>query len=65
MLCSLSTKLDESEMTEIKTLENELGRPVLAFSCHPVTPARISAVEPAKIQALETKLGLSLVAVNG
>jgi hypothetical protein len=64
MLCSLSTKLGEEEMGAIKSLESEMGRPILAFSCHPVQAAEISADHLSKIQALESKLGVSLVAVN-
>lgn len=64
MLCSLSTKLGQEEMSAIQTLEKELGNPLLAFSCHPVNPASISDDKLAKIQALESKLGISLVAVN-
>jgi hypothetical protein len=64
MLCSLSTKLGEEEMSAIETVEKEVGRPLLAFSCHPLKPADISADQLAKIQTLENKLGISLVAVN-
>ena len=64
MLCSLATKLGEAEMNAIETLEKEVGRPLLAFSCHSLEPADISTDQLAKIQALENKLGISLVAVN-
>jgi hypothetical protein len=64
MLCSLSTKLSETQMGGITALEKELGYPLLAFSCHPVAPAAITAEQLTKIQELETKLDVSLVAVE-
>lgn len=64
MLCSLSTKLAEPEMRDITTLENELGHPLLAFSCHEVAAAELKPEELQKIQELEAKLGVSLVAVD-
>jgi hypothetical protein len=66
MLCSLSTKLGSEDLAAINALENELGTPLLAFSCRAdLKPAEVSAVQLAKIQALEGRLGLSLVAVRG
>ena len=64
MLCSLST-LGVPQLDAIHQLEKELGRPVLAFSCHAIEPAELSEAQLAKIQELEDRLGLSLVAVNG
>jgi len=64
MLCSLSTKLDEADMGAITALEKELGHPLLAFSCHSVAPAALTAEQLGKIQELETKLDVSLVAVE-
>jgi hypothetical protein len=63
MLCNLS-KLDEGELDEITRLERELGHPLLAFSCYSAEPARLSGDELAKVKELETKLGISLVAVE-
>ncbi len=66
MLCSLSTKLSAEDLKAINSLENELGTPLLAFSCRAdLKPAAVSPDQLAKIQALESKLGLSLVAVQG
>jgi hypothetical protein len=66
MLCSLSTKLGSDDLKAINALENEMGTPILAFSCRAdLKPADVSADQLAKIQALEIKLGLSLVAVKG
>lgn len=64
MLCSLATKLDRAELEQVSQLEQELGHPLLAFSCHPVDPAHIDDEQLAKIKNLESKLGVSLVAVN-
>ena len=66
MLCSLSTKLGSEDLKAINTLESELGTPILAFSCRAdLNPADVSTEQLAKIQALENKLGLSLLAVRG
>jgi hypothetical protein len=63
MLCSLSTKLGETEIGQIDALEKELGVTLLAFSCHSVDPAGIDDAQLARISELEQKLGVSLVAV--
>jgi hypothetical protein len=63
MICSLSS-LNEGNLSEIKSLESELGQTLLAFSCHSLGPAKIDNDKLAKIQALEKKLGISLVAVE-
>ncbi len=64
MLCSLSTKLGDKELSAIAALEKEVGNTLLAFSCHPLKPAEISEEQLAKIQELEKKLNIALVAVN-
>ena len=63
MLCTLS-HLDSQAIEQIKTLENELHQTLLAFSCHNVNPTPLEADKLAKIQKLENKLGISLVAVQ-
>jgi hypothetical protein len=66
MLCSISTKLGSADLEAIGALEKELGTPLLAFSCRSeLKPADVASNKLAKIQALESKLGLSLVAVRG
>ena len=65
MLCSMSTKLGSKDLQAITDLEKELGIPLLAYSCHDFEPAQVQADQLAKIQALESQLGLSLVAVRG
>ena len=63
MLCSLS-KLEEKDLDEIRALEKDLGKTVLAFSCHKTDPAALDDDKLARLQALENRLGMSLVAVE-
>ncbi len=63
MLCSLSTKLGDTELAEIGALEEELGVTMLAFNCHPVDPAPVDDRQLTSIKDLEGKLGVSPVAV--
>lgn len=63
MLCTLS-HLDSQAIEQIKALENELQQTLLAFSCHNVLPTQLEADKLAKIQQLENKLGISLIAVR-
>ncbi|GAB4346824.1 MAG: hypothetical protein Kow0099_28390 [Candidatus Abyssubacteria bacterium] len=64
MLCTLG-KLDERDLQQLKALEQELGKTILAFSCASETkPANVSEDELSRIRGLERKLGLSLVAVE-
>lgn len=65
MLCSLSTKLGSEDLMAITSLEQELGTPLLAFSCHDLRPAELTAPQLAKVQTLESRLGLTIVAVKG
>lgn len=64
MLCSLS-KLTDKDLQEIHKLEKDIHSPLLAFSCNDAQIAELSADNLQKIQALEKKLGISLVAVGG
>ena len=64
MMCSLS-KLESKELEAIQSLEQEMGRPLLAFSCHDIRTAELEAEQLAKIRDLEAKLGIYLVAVQG
>ena len=63
MICSLSS-LSETDLKEIHQLETELKTPLLAFSCFDLAPAILTDETLAKVERLEKKLGLSLVAVN-
>jgi hypothetical protein len=63
MMCSLST-LESQELEAIQSLEKEMGRPLLAFSCHDIRTAELEAEQLDKIRDLEAKLGIYLVAVQ-
>jgi len=63
MLCSLSS-LKAKDIAMVQSLEKELDQTLLAFSCHSVDPALVAADKLAKIQDLEKKLGISLVAIK-
>jgi hypothetical protein len=64
MLCSLATRLDEGQLGEIASLEKDLGVPMLAFACHQMDPAPMEAAQVDRIVELESRLGVSLVAVK-
>jgi len=64
MLCSLSTRLGSEDLMAITSLEQELGTPLLAFSYHDLRPAELTAAQLAKVQGLENRLGLAIVAVR-
>lgn len=63
MLCTLSS-LDPKDIAMVQSLEKELDQTLLAFSCHNVDPALVDADKLAKIQEVEKKLGISLVAIQ-
>lgn len=63
MLCSIATRLGEAELGEIRELEQDLGRPVLAFACHQAEPAALDEQQLEKLRELEKRLGVSLVAI--
>jgi hypothetical protein len=65
MICSIATKVNENGVDQIKHLEKELGRTLLAFRCHELKPSQLSAEELNKIQEVEKNLGVSLIAVDG
>jgi hypothetical protein len=63
MLCNLS-KLDDAKLQEIKTIEQKVGKTLLAYSCYNVAPADLSRDEISQITEAEKKLGVVLVAVK-
>jgi hypothetical protein len=63
MICSLSN-LSEKDLKAVNQLEAEINAPLLAFSCHEVSTAILTDDALAKVEALEKKLGISLLAVN-
>jgi hypothetical protein len=64
MLCSLATKLDQGQITEIETLAQDMGTPILAFACHQLDAAPLDAAQIDRLKGLEDKLGVALVAVT-
>ena len=63
MLCSLS-RLDDTKIKTIQSLEQKLGKPLLAYSCYSLAPADLTQDELKQITEAEQKLGLALVAVK-
>jgi hypothetical protein len=64
MLCSIG-KVEQKDLDEIKALEEELGRTIIAFQCSSETkPAELTDDELDRIHELEEKLHLALVAVE-
>lgn len=64
MLCSLATKLNQGQIEEIESLAQALGTPILAYACHQADAAQIDAAQIERLQDLESKLGVALVAVR-
>ncbi len=64
MICSLANKVEGTNLQTINDLEKDLGKTLLAFSCHDLKASSLSADELKKIQEVENKLGVSLVAVD-
>ena len=64
MICSLTNNINETTLKTITDLEKDLGKTLLAFSCHTLNPSTLSADELKKIQDAEKNLGVSLVAVE-
>lgn len=64
MLCSLATDVDHTTLRTITDLETDLGKTLLAFKCHDLKPSMLSMDQVSKIQDVEAKLGVSLVAVD-
>ncbi len=65
MICSFSNNLDANALKTIADLEKDLGKTLLSFSCHDLTTSSLSADELQKVKDAESKLGVSLVAVDG
>ncbi len=63
MICSLSN-LSKNDLKEINQLETEIKAPLLAFSCHDVSSAILTDDALVKVEELEKKLGISLLAAN-
>jgi len=63
MLWSIAN-LDEYKLKAIKSLEERLRKPVLAFSPLDVDPDNLNEDELIRIKELEDELGVALVAIH-
>ena len=64
MLCSLATNVDNTALKTITDLEKDLGKTLLAFKCHDLSPSMLDMDQVDKIREVESRLGVSLVAVD-
>ncbi len=64
MVFTLAT-VPEDKLAAIRSLEAEIGAPLLAMAQVDVAPARLDRERLARIEKLEKELGVVLVAVNG
>ncbi|MFP4392688.1 MAG: hypothetical protein ACOC3Y_02260 [Desulfohalobiaceae bacterium] len=64
MFCAISPKMSEQDLSAIQSLEQELDRPVLALTCQQTPPAQLTAEQVQKLQEMENKLGITLLAVE-
>lgn len=64
MLCSLANNITESTLKTIQDLEQDLGKTLLAFACQEMKPSALNSEQLQKVQEVEKKLGVSLVAVD-
>ncbi len=62
MLCSFAA-IEDDKLKPLQELENDLGRTLLAFSCHEAKPAELTPDQLEKIKKLEQRLGLVVVAI--
>jgi hypothetical protein len=63
MMCNV-TRLDDAKVQQIKAVEQEVGKTLLAYSCYNVSPADLNKDELARISEAEQKLGVVLVAIK-
>lgn len=57
MMCGIARKLDERQIAEIQTLEEELGLTIVAFTCRAVDPER-----ERRLASIAAELGPELIA---
>ena len=62
MICSFA-RVQEDKLQEIRSLETDIGKTLLAYSCQDLIAAPLSDEDLVKIRGLEKKLDLVLVAV--
>mgnify|MGYP000468093155 CR=1 FL=1 len=64
MLYSIAQTLRPEDVSQVQSLEQEIGKNILAFSPQPLEHSNLSSQEVEKLQELEKKLGIVLVAVR-
>ena len=64
MLCTIATDITDNTLQTINNLEKDLGKILLAFKCHDLKPSMLSCEEISKVEEIEKKFGVSLVAVK-
>lgn len=64
MLFTIAPKVEDTTLQAITDLEKEMGKTFLAFSDIEMKPSALSAEEVGKIEVIEKKLGVSLVAID-
>lgn len=63
MIC-VYPKLEPEKLKEVESLEKQMGKTILAFSCRDIKPSMLKEDELDEIRGLEKQLGVSLVAVE-
>lgn len=64
MLFTVAPKIEDATLKAITDLEKEMGKTFLACSSSELKPSALSAAEIGKIEGIEKKLGVSLIAVD-
>lgn len=62
MICSYAS-VEEKKLKALQKLEKELGKTLLAFSCHDAKPAQLTPEHLKHVQDLEKELGVVVVAL--
>ncbi|MCC6346999.1 MAG: hypothetical protein IT388_07385 [Nitrospirales bacterium] len=63
MMCTIP-QLDGSKLKEVQSLEQKIGKTLVAYTCQDVAPAKLSETEISQLKETEQKLGVVLVAVG-
>ena len=64
MLFSIAPNIEKDTLQAITDLEKEMGKTFVAFSSYELKPSALSAEEVGKIEEIEKKIGVSLVALD-
>ncbi|MCC6347949.1 MAG: hypothetical protein IT388_12235 [Nitrospirales bacterium] len=63
MMCTIP-QLDGSKLKEVQSLEQKIGKTLVAYTCQDVAPAKLSDMEISQLKETEQKLGVLLVALG-